>query len=57
MRLLYVSMIIASAFLVFTLVIGEIYLATLGVSWVYLLIGIGFLVTAFLFLKVTVFRF
>ena len=57
MRLLYVFMIIASAFLVFTLVIGEIYLATLGVSWVYLLIGIGFLATAFLFLKVTVFRF
>ena len=49
MRLLYVFMIIASVFLVFTLVIGGIYLATLGVSWVYLLIKIGFLATAFLF--------
>ena len=49
MRLRYGFMIIASAFLDFTLVIGGVYLATLGGSWVYLLIGIEFLTAAFLF--------
>ncbi|MDA8870328.1 membrane-bound PQQ-dependent dehydrogenase, glucose/quinate/shikimate family [Rhizobiaceae bacterium] len=51
MKLLYGVMIVASAALGFTLVIGGAYLATLGGSWMYLLLGLGFLGASFLFFQ------